>query len=247
MMGTEEKIHGGGLQEICIAVVVLGVMVLTASSVFGTGYTNVGPPAGGEASHAEILQDIYGGEFTADGVNYNNTAGITALRVFDFDGAETIRLNLLSDSLDGNIDQVWTDGAALVTAKAVWAGDSQSFGWNEGGLETTTYEELLTDADLDDPGVAVNIHGDFLWGYKPDGQNWWSLNSQNQNGEDHMVTYKVEGLAGPEVVWLIFMEDRPLDSADKDYNDFVVEITAVPEPATMLLLGIGGILLRKRK
>jgi hypothetical protein len=36
--------------------------------------------------------------------------------------------------------------------------------------------------------------------------------------------------------------------SDRDYNDFVVEIRAIPEPASVLLLGFGAItLLRKRK
>jgi hypothetical protein len=35
--------------------------------------------------------------------------------------------------------------------------------------------------------------------------------------------------------------------SDRDYNDFVVEIRAIPEPATIALLGLGGLLLRRKK
>ncbi|PKL48087.1 MAG: hypothetical protein CVV39_04890 [Planctomycetes bacterium HGW-Planctomycetes-1] len=86
------------------------------------------------------------------------------------------------------------------------------------------------------------------------------MQSENDYGhgeEDHMVTYKMEGLPGreEESVWLIFMEDRPfvlydgcnwVKASDRDYNDFVVEITAIPEPATLCLFAIGTLLLRKR-
>ncbi|MCE5243559.1 MAG: PEP-CTERM sorting domain-containing protein [Syntrophobacteraceae bacterium] len=35
------------------------------------------------------------------------------------------------------------------------------------------------------------------------------------------------------------MEDTPFDSSDKDFNDMVVKISAVPEPCTMFLVGSG--------
>ena len=39
------------------------------------------------------------------------------------------------------------------------------------------------------------------------------------------------------------MEDLPLSASDKDYNDMVVSIHAVPEPASVLLVGSGLVLL----
>ena len=54
-----------------------------------------------------------------------------------------------------------------------------------------------------------------------------------------MVTYFVEGLTGvDETVWLLFWEDQPC-GGDEDFNDFVVEVRAIPEPGTMLLVGAG--------
>ncbi len=63
-----------------------------------------------------------------------------------------------------------------------------------------------------------------------------------------MVTYYMEGVSADEAVWLIFIEDVAFgDGSDRDYNDFVVEIRAVPEPATLGLLAVGALLLRRRK
>jgi hypothetical protein len=52
-------------------------------------------------------------------------------------------------------------------------------------------------------------------------------------GFQHFAIFK-EG----EGTYWIGMEDRP-NGSDRDYQDMLVKITAVPEPATMLLLGSG--------
>ncbi len=232
-----------------IIVFIVGVIVFTVQA-FGThyGYTSIASPPDGEKNHAQILHNIYDGTFTKSGVNYSNGT-ITALRAYDFDDL-SIRLNLLTQNLDGEVDQIWTDGQAIVTAKAKYASFSQSFGWNGDGAggTGTTYYELLTQADIPTQReVTLSISGDFLWGYHPDGYQWWSMNSKNSDSKDHFITYKIEGLGDPAVVWLLFMEDLPLSQADRDYNDFVVEISAIPEPATAFLLIAGAaMLLRKR-
>lgn len=224
----------------------------------GYEYTPVAPPPVSEANHAEILADIYGGTFTADGVNYiggGPGGNINALRAYDLDD-EFIYLHVFSGG-PGDVDQIWTDGAVTVTAAAKYASYQQAFGWNGGGLGTS-FIELVNDGDIGGPGVEFTIMEDqeFLWGYQainnphcPPGLEWWSWIDEN-DGEDHMATYFMEDASPDETVWTIFMEDLEFTNcelSDRDYNDFVVEIRAIPEPATICLLALGGLALRRKR
>ena len=207
----------------------------------------------GEPTMVNIFGGIYGGTWTNGGPDYTN-GDITAHRVYDFDdGQERIHI-VNGDQFD--IDQVWTDGIATVTAQAKYASLEQSFGWNQGGTDPCNYQELLSyDGDsgviVDGPVVEIDIEGDFLWGIRPNSDEWWSKMSLNEDGgSDHLITFFVEGAsAEDESVWLLFWEDLPSSSWDQDYQDFVIEIRAtVPEPTTICLFGLGGLaLLRKRK
>jgi hypothetical protein len=236
---------------ITICAVAAMVIVSASSAVFGLSYTLISNPPIGEENHAQILHDIYGGVFSQSGVNYNGSTGIQALRVYDF-GNDAIKLNLFTGT-PNDIDKIWTDGVSTVTAKAKYAGLSQSFGWNQGGILGNNYEELLTSADIGGPGVPVEPSGDFLWGIHPgSGLYWWSRQNENNDQMDHMVTYQIahDGITGAFLnsepkVWLLFFEDLP--SNDWDYNDFAVEVTCIPEPATIGLLGLGALSLLRRK
>jgi hypothetical protein len=76
---------------------------------------------------------------------------------------------------------------------------------------------------------------------------WSSLVSDNIDGMDHMQTYVVTG--GPSAGnYVLAWEDLP-NLGDVDYQDLVVEVSGVqpvPEPATVLLLGLGALALRKK-
>lgn len=203
-----------------------------------------------EPSHSQLLDDIYGGTFMSTGVggvDFTNGT-ITASRVFDAGGGLPM-LHLVTGGPSG-VDQIWTDGTATVTAEAKFALFGQSFGWNGGGLGTT-YNELLTDADVGGPPVTFMVTGDFLWGIDPTTPNtWWSMQSNNTDGAgDHLITYQISGLGVPETVWLLFWEDEEVTTSDLDFNDFVIEVRAIPEPATAMLLLMGGAagLLRRRR
>jgi hypothetical protein len=62
-----------------------------------------------------------------------------------------------------------------------------------------------------------------------------NLSQSNDNGNQHFAVFQ-DGSS----FW-IGMEDLAFSGSDKDYNDMIVKVssTSVPEPATMLLLGLG--------
>ena len=233
-----------------VVVISLVCMFGVSSAFAALGYTDIAPPPSGGAGHASILADVYGGSFTAsgsEGLDFVGSGGISAYRVYDFDGATDFTLNMLTGDQTG-VDQIWTDGVAMVTAEARWSpmGATQSFGWNEGGTDTENYFELFTEVGEE---AILDIDGDFLWCYSPDTDAWWTLMAENDKGLDHIVTYKIEGDGlYDEVIWVMFMEASPNAPQNWDFNDFVVEVSVVPEPASMLLLGMGALALsRKRK
>ncbi len=261
-----------GRSNIRAGVVCTLLVIVFTASAFGQNfsYTNVAAPPTGEANHAEILHNIYGGTFTQQAssvsgllVDYGNTSNIVARRVYDFDD-EYVTLDVLTDTLEGKVDQIWTDGTVTVTAEAKYACYNQSFGWNGGGTSTANYYELLTDDDIGNGAAVVGIDGDFLWGSWPtdddkwwdeeggywcpwpEEEKWWTYEIKNNDLKDHFVTYKIEGLGGEETVWLLFMEDVHYCQSDHDFNDFVVELSAIPEPATIALLLLGGLFLRRK-
>ena len=75
------------------------------------------------------------------------------------------------------------------------------------------------------------------------------MSHNSDGGSDHLMTFFVDGASvGNERVWLLFWEDLPSSGWDQDYQDFVIEIRATPEPTTICLFGLGGLaLLRKRR
>jgi hypothetical protein len=226
---------------ICFFAVALPAWLLMgAAPALSFSYTPITPSP--EPTQADILGLIYGGTFLATGSNYSN-GSIDALRVWDTDGGNEIIDIVVGDEND--IDQIWTDGTAYVTAEAKYASLSQSFGWNEGGdtAVPSDYRQLLHEGDVGGPPVPLTVNGDFLWGIQPNGDTWWSRENQNSDAVDHLVTYKINGLGDAATVWALFWEDLPAIDTDSDFNDFVIEVRAIPEPGTALLLGFGLALL----
>ena len=234
----------------CLFGVLLAIVFLCAPAMAELGYSDW--VENGEPTMVNIFSGIYGGTWTNGGPDYTN-GDITAYRVYDYDdGEETVHL-IDGDQFD--IDQIWTDGIATVTAQAKYASLGQSFGWNQGGTDPCNYEELINYSGPsgvieDGPTVEIDIDGDFLWGIQPNSDEWWSKMSHNEDGGmDHLISFFIDGASlEDESVWLLFWEDLPSSGWDQDYQDFVIEIRAVPEPMTICLFGLGGLaLLRKRR
>lgn len=218
------------------------MIIVLSLSVYALGaFTPIYAPPPGEASHAKILGEIYDGGTDFIGAGAPLNYGMWS----EYSSADN---SIIAYRIDDDFDQIWSMDS-IVEAKAKYAGQNQSFGWDQGALDGTNYTELLTDADIGDPGVYVATSGDFLWGLKSTGSLgnylWWSNQSLNYDGKDHMVTYKIEGLNTGYEVYLLFFEDLPTYDrkqcplADWDYNDFVVEVSQVPEPTSIAILGFG--------
>jgi hypothetical protein len=150
--------------------------------------------------------------------------------------------------------------AGSVTAQAHYAWFSQTFGLyqtDSNGNITNTLEMFNTiseqgmltgdqytttfDVDGEVAGFYNTISGPytgipwFTW-YSDDSLNYWWSNPSSP----HMLIYQGQN----ENEFVIAWEDMPMAFSDRDYNDLVLTITLggeniVPEPTTVLLLGMG--------
>jgi hypothetical protein len=246
-----------------------GATALAISVSASAGFTTVhAPSAPGEIGHAAILSGVYGGTFSASGVDFSN-GSITATRVHDFNGfsGHSQPLNLLGTNMGTANDQIWVDGIAHLQAVARYAGYNQSFGYYQGsddpstGFTSGTLLTLSTNPFLGDGPTAgpINIQGEWRWGRTGTTTNS-SLNTDNADNRDHMVTYRITGsglaslgYSADAVVWMLFWDDQPYDSSDRDFNDLAVEIVAVamaiPIPAPIALAGLGliGVVVSRRR
>lgn len=247
-----------------------GVGVLSAcSGAANAGLTGVFAPPSGEATHAQIFSNVYGGIF-APGPNgapsYTN-GSITATRMDDILSGGGIggNLNLVFGSPGlPTTDQRWEDGIAITSAEAKFAGFSQEFGYDDGN----GYVKLFDVTSVGPTGHDVAGSGShhfttgvpWNWVRSGTGSTYYSEEARNHDQLDHLVTYRITGLQTVDTVWMLFWEDLPgplhgVGASDRDFNDLVVEIRAnvanvVPVPGAVLLgafgMGIMGAVQRRR-
>jgi hypothetical protein len=205
------------------------------------GFTTISAPPSGELTHKKIFECVYGGTFTASGLNFITGGGsgtITATRVDD-NGFATM-LNLLTGSPGSGDDDIWTDGIATATAEARYAGFTQEFGYR---VTSFGYVKLFdvsgSSATCSPTGGPVSVTfgtgATWEWARANDSDSGltnphYSDEPSNPDSLDHMVTYALTGI--PSVpsttkVWAVFFEDVNGGSSDRDFNDLMVEIRAV--------------------
>lgn len=136
----------------------------------------------------------------------------------------------------------------FVDARARYAGSTQRFGYYQpvdGNPPVRTELFNVTDYGLLlGYTAAISPSGDFGFYLDPEGgraggELWYSQDALN-GGEEHFLVYSTPSPA----VFMLAWEDLRFRISDFDYNDLVVEVTLgpkniVPEPASMLLMGMG--------
>jgi hypothetical protein len=251
--------HGG-------AAVVLGGCLVVSASAWG-GFTSVNPPPSGEKSIKQILDQVYGGSFTANGVNFTNGSKF-ATRIHDTpeagSRAVTVPTSLVYDPYVLNAgfqtDQVWSADSVDADARAKFALFSQKFGFAE-GVAAVNYQNLMNVSGngFDQSATAsLDNMSNRIWRWGRDGDNgvFTSQISDNED-EDHMITYRIDNISrmGDENVttYLLFWEDKyASQNSDFDFNDMVVEIRStsavVPEPSAIgAVMALSGLMLRRRR
>jgi hypothetical protein len=225
------------------------LLALVSSSQ--AGFTTIAGTFPGQQGQADILSHVYGGTFTASAENFTNGT-LTATRVADspLSGSQSV-----VGSINAS-DQVWHDGFVSATAQAVYSqAPGKTFGY-VAGASGTSYTKLF---DVGGYAYAVTGSADSIdtrgmtWRWTETYQGFFgptghtSLESDNPNGLDKMVTYQINGLsdASKWTTWMLFFEDSDLglDPETNDFNDMVIAVkaTTVPVPGAMLLgaLGLG--------
>jgi len=210
----------------------------------------------GEPNHQQIIQSVYGGVFAgapSTGFARGGSDPVTLTRAEDIGGGV---LSLMGSNMGLADDGMWSDGIVSIQARARFAAYSQTFGYFQGADPAAPFVPLLS---VGGSGYAVTgslggidlsaLMSSWRWGRAGDGSVFSSRASDNPDGMDHMVSYKVEGLNnGFDATWLLCFEDLRADqTSDWDYNDLVIEVSVsrgpqivpLPGAAAMGLAGVG--------
>jgi hypothetical protein len=102
-------------------------------------------------------------------------------------------------------------------------GVGTSMGFNPGDGVAFGFYLKNTDLSSSDPAFGDTFRSN-------------GVNTGDTNGNQHFAVFR-STVNAPESVW-IGVEDIPFPG-DRDYQDMIVRIDAVPEPATLLLMGAG--------
>lgn len=235
-----------------MALVAGGVAAIVTGPAFA-GFTTVSDS--GETTVAEILNQLLGSSVSLTDVNNGGLVGtVGTTKIYRMNDTNTsgnpldaLRLDFgnataASSASSSITDQLWVDGTVNSFARARFAGFSQEFGRQ---LDNAAHSEVF---EVNGSGFNVTgsdsmgtITGNFtLSRADQDGTNaQFSDPTQNANSVDQMITFYIDR-QGAVDSWLVFFEDiDDLGRSDRDFNDLVIEIRAVPLPTTGALAGLG--------
>lgn len=171
-----------------------------------------------------------------------------------------------------NADRVWGNITVQAQAVAAFSNYAQTFGYQP--VNSPTWVELFSItgnkyAVLGQSEIIDLTSSIFTWTRRGGGNPYSSLEADNLDTMDHMLTYRLDALTPPsepptKISYFLFWEDlhrrgtSPVAewSSDHDFNDLVIRVDVVvsgetpnvPEPAAACLLAcLAAPLLLRRK
>jgi len=223
-----------------ITFVLAGAALAVAAPAGRAAYVAVGTPKAGEPTHAAIFEAYYtpgvawiGSDLrTGQMVDYTNGSW-TALRVEDSGLGGLVDPLAVALTFD---DQVWRGAKFIVNAVAAFE-KKPKFGYdllNDALGPQTLFKVRGKKFNVAGSATLLLMPGDSLgWTLQSKNSLWSTQASANPGGLDRVVTYRIFGPNDNIARWMLFFEGK---DADWDYNDLVVEVTAVPDVHTVLLL-----------
>lgn len=217
-----------------------GIAALSVSTFASADLTPIATPPTKELSHAEIFSNIYGGSFSSVGDGSLSNSSITATRI------------------DDDLDQVYAAGLYAAQVKAVYAAFDQTFGYLAGddGLTVTPLFKVKGSGFGVVGSSKFETNDQLRFARTGDLGTLASTHERNNEGNnDHVITYKIDGLSLPDTTLMLFFEDKPYYSSDRDFNDLVVQVhsgeaaSIIPTPLALPagLLGLGVMAFRRRR
>ena len=221
-------------------------LAIVAGSLIGAssahaGMTSIGKMGAGEDSQKQIFAHAYGGSWHQEGTDFYDGA-ISAKRMDDFLSVPSV-LDIAHGDCGYSTDQTWSGNKFTVTAIAKFSGNSQELGTVDShGNSQSVLDVQGYGYDITPASKTVDMNGQqFKWTRDGNSGLQTSLDSDNADGRDHLITYVVNGLPGQSgPVWMLFFEDMnktattPKNRTYADFNDLVVEVrpmvSAIPLP-----------------
>ncbi len=240
--------------------IVAGGMIAASSA--HAGMTTIGKMGVGEDSQEQVFAHTYGGSWHQEGTDFYDGA-VSAKRMDDFLSVPSV-LKVATGDVGYSTDQTWSGNKFTVTPIAKWSGNQLETGLTDsnGDLHVLFTNDSGYGYNIDHDSKTVDMQGQqFKWTLLGNTGIHSSLNSDNADGRDHMITYLVSGLPGQSgPVWMLFFEDMdktsttPKNRTYADFNDLVLEVrpmvSAIPLPpagwAGLFTLS-GAALVRGRK